>query len=137
VEISGTMKLILGLLCLAGMIAWQVLPYQFLKRKQREIPKKSTDELKSICQGEPNVVLLGPAIEELKSRNEDISFALPSILEMALSKNMVKNIFGRSFIKTHFAEKLPHIDLSEQTFSRPTLEKLSELREQIGKLTKT
>jgi len=118
-----------------GAIAWQAVPLQLIRRKQRQIPQKTTSEIKALFQGQPKVFLVGSAIEELKARGEDISFTLPTILDMALSQSTVKSVFGRGLLKIHFAQKLPHIDLSEQKFSKPTLEKLKELREQIRTLT--
>lgn len=122
------------LVVLVVLLVAKFLPDWRIKQLHQQIRQKSTAELKAICSGEPNIFLLGPALQELKTRGEDISFVFPTLIDMALHWNVTRYVPARGLLKTYFQDKLPQIDFSQPQLSKEHLQKLEEIRKQIQKL---
>ena len=134
-ELTEIFRIIIPPLVIVGFIAWHfILPNWSLQRINKQILRKSTDELKAICVGKQSDLLIGLALNELKTRGEDLSFALPKLLDMAIHWHPAKRVLGRAWLSHHLKDKLPHIDLSGTRLSRESRQKLEELREQIRNL---
>lgn len=118
---------IVGFLAVSGVL-------EFIKRKR--VPKKSTDQLKALFARRSNFTCFHQAVLELKRRGEDVSFAFPVFLDMALSPG-VQGMIGRGCLQTHFAGKLSGVDLSGKGLSAEARNRLNEIRKQEEKLTRT
>ena len=78
-ELTEIFRIIIPPLVIVGFIAWHfVLPNWSLQRIHKQIPRKSTDELKAICAYKKSDLLIGLVLNELKTRGENLSFACPS-----------------------------------------------------------
>ncbi len=130
-ELLEILKIIAGVF-FTLTVAVPLIPYLVVRRRLKNLPRKTTDELKAMFSPLPNPVYIGPALKELRSRNVDIVFALPAILDMALSSNPNKYILFRGILRNYFSDRLPGIDLSEHKLSKETLKQLADLRGTIS-----
>jgi len=94
-------------------------------RRIKEIPKKSTDELKSIISENGKTFLYGAAIRELKCRNEDYGDVLPHLIDLATSPKKGARILGWLWIREHFPKIEQKIEFN---YKNPTDESISKLR---------
>jgi len=111
------LKIVIGIVLGVVFVVSPLVVWLLASHRARTLSNKSTEELKALVAPNPNIVLTGPALQELQSRDIDLAFALPAILDVALSRNPGKNVLFRAFLRQYFQEKLPHIDLSEKQFS--------------------
>jgi hypothetical protein len=131
------MKILLTILGIAAVAAYYIVPKLLLDKKLRDIPKLPTDQLKSLCKDPNKSIFVGVALKELTARGEDLIFAFPRALDMALSKNYVQRIFGRGFLREYFRGMIPQIDLSNPKFTKETVQQLEDLRTEMRKRTST
>ena len=104
-------------------------------RKMKRIPAKSTDSLKALFDApRANFTLLHQAALELKRRGEDINFAFPAFLEVALSGGVME-LIGKGCLQGHFGDKLSYIDFAGKKLSPVARGQLEELKQQVKKLT--
>ena len=119
------------ILCYVGfLIAGGVL--ESITRKR--LPKKSTDELKSMFSRRRNVTCFHQAALELKKRGEDIRFTFPTFIDMALLPG-VQGMIGRGCLQSHFGGELSGVDLSGKHMSAAARDRLTEIRKQLEKPT--
>ena len=72
-------------------------------------------------------------IQELKSRNEDISFALPLLLKLAVHRTMAARIVGWSGLRQYFADQLPDLDFTKNRPNSGERNRIESKLNEIGK----
>jgi hypothetical protein len=73
-------------------------------------------------------------IQELKSRNEDISFALPLLLRLAAHRNMAARIVGWNGLRQYFADQLPDFDFTK---NRPNSSERNWIESMLNEIDKS
>lgn len=105
------LKVLAGVLVLALII----IPFILIKRMQQkhlDLLSMSAEDLRSLAAKQP-FLHCNKVIQELKSRNEDISFALPLLLKLAVDRNIAAQIIAWRGLKHYFADQLPDLDFTK------------------------
>ncbi len=118
------LKEVIGFIAFMTVLFGFYLRWRSLKRI-KEIPKKSTDELKSIISENGNTFLYGVAIRELKCRNEDYGAVLPHLIDLATSPKKAARILGWLWIREYFPKIEQKIEFN---YKNPSDESISKLR---------
>jgi len=100
------------------------------KKRRAKIPKMTIDELRQMAAKNP-VLYSGDIVREMRSRGEDITFAFPIFLKMAIDKKFLSRSFGWAGLKTYFSKTLKDIDFSENRPSQTTLNKLRMIESKL------
>lgn len=106
----------LYLLAFAGAFGSLILTWVVLKRMDKthaSFSTLSTDDLKELAAENP-LFHSHQVIEELKSRHEDFSFALPLVINLYLDGNFSERLIAWNVLKSHFADTLSGIDFSKR-----------------------
>ena len=120
---------------ITAALAHQILGPILVQRKLRRLRQQPTDDLKAYVAQTKNRVFHAAAINELKKRGEDISFAIPTLLDMALSSNTVERILGCSTIKTHFPKMTEGFEFKSIRLTKEERAHLEGIRQKIQRLT--
>jgi uncharacterized protein YneF (UPF0154 family) len=120
---------------LAFVLATPIAGYLLTRKMQKQhadLPNMSVDALRSLATQQP-VMHCHKVIEELKSRDEDISFAIPVLFKLAIQRSPAAYIIGWGVLKNHFADVLPDLDLSKP---KPGPEERNVMQSKLNKLEK-
>jgi len=120
---------------LAFVLATPVAGYLLtrrMKKQQADLPHMSVDALRSLAARQP-VMHCHKVIEELKSRDEDISFAIPILFKLAVQRSPTAYIIGWGVLRNHFADVLPDLDLSKP---KPGPEERNLMQSKLNKMEK-
>jgi hypothetical protein len=106
------------ILKILAVVAFFSLPiYKFIiikqmERKRKNIPGMTSEDLRVLAFKQP-FLHCNDVIKELKSRNEDISFALPLLLKLAVNRNPLVQTMGWAGLKQYFTDQLSNIDFTK------------------------
>lgn len=103
-----------------------------MERKHADLPNMSVDALRALAERQP-IQHCHKVIEELKSRNEDVSFAIPILFKLAIQRNPGAYIIPWGVLKGHFSDVLPGLDLSK---SKPGPEERNWMQSKLNKMGK-
>lgn len=101
-----------------------------MKQQHADLPNMSVENLRSLAEQQP-VLHCHKVIEELKSRNEDISFAIPILFRLAVQRNPGAYIIPWGILKNHFSDVLPDLDLSK---IKPGTEERNWMQSKLNKM---
>ena len=110
-----TVWTILKVLAAIAILAQPIVLFIIIKRMQRKhanLSNMSVEALRALAIKQP-FLHCNKVIQELKSQNEDISFALPLLLKLAADCNPASQIIGWGGLKHYFAEQLPDLDFTK------------------------
>jgi hypothetical protein len=113
-----------------------LLGFWHTRRGWKRIPTMTTEDLRSIFNKQCNFAQYNQAINELKTRGEDITFALPCFIRLALSRGSMGSI-GRGCLMGHYSTFVEGIGIKAGTLSEDARQQLEELlfefdRQQAG-----
>ena len=116
---------------LGGIIAvgFVILCWLRFQRRLKRITSLPTDALKAMFDDPQKEIFFAIAAASLRERGEDLSFALPAILDMTLSGKMSCVTIGKALLRTHFPDLVQDIDLSRSFVSQESKAKLQQLRQ--------
>lgn len=103
-----------------------------MKKQHADLPTMPADALRALAAKQP-VMHCHKVIEELKSRDEDISFAIPILFKLAVQRSPAAYIIGWGVLKNHFTEVLPDLDLSKP---KPGPEERNLMKSKLNKMEK-
>lgn len=127
-DLKSILEVVGGLVWLVSM-ALIFLSLLRMNRQQAKLPSMSTEELRSLLSKQP-VLHSNKILEQLKSRGEDITFALPILFELALQRNVVRRLVGWGGLSQYFADTLPTLDFSKH---KPTPAERSWMQSQLDR----
>ena len=105
------LKVLAGIVAFANIL-FTIIIFKRMKRRDAALPNMSVEDLRALAAKQP-FIHCNRVIQELKSRNEDISFALPLLLKLAVHRNMAARIVGWSGLKQYFSDQLPDLDFTK------------------------
>jgi hypothetical protein len=103
-----------------------------MERKHEEIPSMSSEDLRVLATKQP-FLHCNKVIKELRSRNEDISFALPLLLKLAVNRNPLVQKIGWAGLKEYFAAQLSNLDFTKK---RPNSEERKWIKSGLSQIEK-
>lgn len=105
---------ILKALAAVAILAQAIIMFIIIRRmrKHADLPSMPIEDLRALAKKQP-FLHCNKVIQELKSRNEDISFALPLLLKLATDRNVAAQIIGWGGLKQYFADQLPDLDFTK------------------------
>jgi len=118
----------IGFLLAQPLLWWWLL--KRMKKQHADLPNMSVDALRALATQQP-ILHCHKVLEELTSRNEDISFAIPILFKMALQRSPGAYIIPWGVLKNHFADVLPGLDLSK---SKPGVEERNWMQSKLNKM---
>lgn len=128
---------VIGLLVLAGLAGFTAFAVPRARARRRiraALPAQSTEELKA-CFGQPSHLhCLDEILLELKRRNDDLSFSLPVLIDMALAGGS-RGLAGRRFLQIHFSHLIAQVALAGWRLSPAARAQLLEVREHVRRGT--
>jgi len=125
----------LKVLFAVAILAQAIIMFILIKRmhqKNANLPSMSTEKLRALATKQP-FLHCNKVIQELKSRNEDISFALPLLLKLAADRNVATRIIGWGGLKQYFADQLPDLDFTK---NRPNSDERNWINSRLDKMEK-
>ena len=131
-ETFWTIVKILGAILVLSQLIAPIFVLKRIKRIHSELPNMSTADLRALALKEP-FVHCSEVLDELSSRDEDISFALPLLFELAVRKLPAAYIVGWGGLKRHFSDQLPNFDFSK---SRPNPEERNFMKLELDRQPK-
>jgi hypothetical protein len=131
-----TVWTILKVLSGVAILAQPIIIFIIIKRMQRkhaDLPSMPVEDLRTLAAKQP-FLHCNKVIQELKSRNEDISFAFPLLLKLAADRNAAAQIIGWGGLKQYFADQLPDFDFTK---NRPNTDERNCIQSRLNKMEKS
>ena len=125
------LKVLAGVVILAQLIIIIII-IKRMQRKHASLPDMPAEDLRALAAKQP-LLHCNKVIEELKSRNEDISFAFPLLLKLAADRNPAAQIIGWAGLREYFLDQLPDLDFTK---NRPNSDKRNWIQSRLNKMEK-
>ena len=125
------LKVLAAVAIFAQPIVWFII-IKRMKRKHADLSSMPIEDLRALEEKQP-FLHCNKVIQELNSRNEDISFALPLLLKLAADRNVAAQIIGWGGLKQYFADQLPDLDFSK---NRPHPNEQNWIKSRLNKIDK-
>jgi hypothetical protein len=123
------LKILVAIAACTQLILWLIV-IKRMKWKHADLSSMSIEDLRSLAVKLP-FLHCNKVIQELNSRNEDISFALPLLLKLAADRNAAAQIIGWGGLKQYFADQLPDLDFSK---NRPNSNEQNWIKSRLNKM---
>ena len=111
-DIVWTILKALAAVVILAQILFPIIIIKRMKRRNVDLPNMPVEDLRALAAKQPFLHCIR-VIQELKSRNEDISFALPLLLKLAAHRKLAARIIGWSALRQYFADQLPDLDFTK------------------------
>lgn len=126
---------ILGTIAAVAFLGFQFSGPLLMQRKLKRIKSLPTDELRDLFSDHTKSIFFGAAANELKERDENLSFTFPIFLDLTLSGNITLSIIGKGCLKSYFPEVVKDINLDKTLLPKESKVKLQELKQKVDELT--
>lgn len=126
------LKVLAGIVALANIL-FPIIIIKRMKRKHAALPNMPVEDLRALAAKQP-FLHCNRVIQELKSRNEDISFALPLLLKLAAHRKIAGRIIGWAVLRQYFADQLPELDFTK---NRPNSSERNWIKSRLNEIDKS
>jgi hypothetical protein len=111
-DIIWTILKILVVVAFFSLPIYKLIIIKRMERRRKNIPGMTSEYLRVLAFKQP-FLHCNDVIKELKSRNEDISFAMPLLFKLAINRNLASQIMGWSGLKQYFTDQLSNLDFTK------------------------
>lgn len=129
-DIVWTILKVLAAVVILAQILFPIIMIKRMKRRDADLPNMPVEELRALAAKQP-FLHCNRVIQELKARNEDISFALPLLLKLTAHRKMAARIIGWSVLRQYFADQLPNLDFTK---NRPNSKERKWIKSRLNKV---